>query len=35
LAAAGLAVAAEHRWSTSAKALLGAFRRFFAGNPST
>ena len=35
LSAAGLAVAAEHRWSTSAKALLGAFRRFFAGNPST
>ncbi|MEP6506334.1 MAG: glycosyltransferase family 1 protein, partial [Betaproteobacteria bacterium] len=35
LSAAGLAVAAEHRWSASAKALLGAFRRFFAGNPST
>jgi glycosyltransferase involved in cell wall biosynthesis len=31
LATAGLEVAARHRWDTSAKNLLGAFRRFFAG----
>ncbi len=31
LCAAGLAVAAKHRWDTSAKALLSAYRRFFAG----
>ena len=31
LAAQGLEVAARHRWDTAAKALLGAFRRFFAG----
>jgi glycosyltransferase involved in cell wall biosynthesis len=35
LAAQGLEVAAKHRWDTSAKAFLGACRRFFAGNPST
>jgi hypothetical protein len=35
LVALGLEVAARHRWDTAAKALLGAFRRFFAGNPST
>jgi glycosyltransferase involved in cell wall biosynthesis len=34
LSALGLEVAARHRWDTAAKALLGAFRRFFAGNPS-
>ena len=31
LSAAGLEVAARHRWDTSARNLLGAFRRFFAG----
>ena len=31
LGAQGLEVAARHRWDTSAKNLLGAFRRFFAG----
>ena len=31
LSARGLEVAAKHRWDTAAKALLGAFRRFFAG----
>ncbi len=35
LVALGLEVAARHRWDTAAKALLAAFRRFFAGNPST
>jgi glycosyltransferase involved in cell wall biosynthesis len=35
LAAAGLEVAARHRWSTAAKALLAAYRRFFAGHPAT
>jgi glycosyltransferase involved in cell wall biosynthesis len=35
LSARGLEVAGKHRWDTAAKALLGAFRRFFAGNPST
>jgi glycosyltransferase involved in cell wall biosynthesis len=33
LAALGLEVAARHRWDTAAKALLGAFRRFFASLP--
>ena len=32
LAAQGLEVAARHRWDTAARNLLGAFRRFFAGN---
>ena len=31
LVSQGLEVAAKHRWDTAAKALLGAFRRFFAG----
>jgi glycosyltransferase involved in cell wall biosynthesis len=31
LSAAGLEIAAKHRWDTSAKALLAAYRRFFAG----
>ena len=31
LSAKGLEVAATHRWDTSARNLLGAFRRFFAG----
>ncbi len=33
LSAAGREIAAKHRWDTSAKALLGAYRRFFAGRP--
>lgn len=33
LAAAGLEVAARHRWDTAAKALLAGLRRFFAGRP--
>jgi len=33
LSALGIEVAARHRWDTAAKALLGAFRRFFAGRP--
>ena len=33
LSAQGLDVAARHRWDTSAKALLGGFRRFFAAQP--
>lgn len=32
LSAAGLEVAARHRWDTAAKALLGAFRRHFAAD---
>jgi glycosyltransferase involved in cell wall biosynthesis len=31
LSALGLEASARHRWDTAAKALLGAFRRFFAG----
>jgi glycosyltransferase involved in cell wall biosynthesis len=31
----GLEVAAKHRWDTAAKALLGAYRRFFAGHMAT
>jgi glycosyltransferase involved in cell wall biosynthesis len=33
LSALGVEVAARYRWDTAAKALLGAFRRFFAGRP--
>ncbi len=32
LSGKGLEVAAGHRWDTSARHLLGAFRRFFAGS---
>ena len=33
LSALGVEAAARYRWDTAAKALLGAFRRFFAGRP--
>jgi len=33
LSALGVEVAARYRWDAAAKALLGAFRRFFAGRP--